>query len=330
MLVAGDGSIAGRAVSKEDGSFSVNAPRDGNYSIRVLRIGFRPTTAGPVELHAATPMRRDVPLSGRVWVLPSVQVTDRGQCQVHPDTSAIAFRLWDEARIALLATVLTESEPLGVRLTHDERTFDASGGKVLVDSSSTTDGSSRKPIVTLVPDSLAQSGYTTNDDHGGTTYWGECLLESFAWGHCIRPGLRPAPAATAGVLGVGFDPPTQNAHVDVRGVLWIDRRSGLRSGGLWRAWSCRKAATGTWRLCAPRRNWTVDAGGSARRSSDQLASHSTVPGAPPGRRTNQRWSVHGRVRHPRAAARGAILGRGRVSGRPVTDSQAPPCARWSP
>jgi hypothetical protein len=302
MLVAGDGSIAGRAVSKEDGSFSVNAPRDGSYSIRVLRIGFRPTTAGPVELHAATAMRRDVPLSGRVRVLPSVQVTDRGQCQVHPDSTAIAFRLWDEARIALLATILTESEPLGVRLTHDERTFDASGDKVLVDSSSTADGSSRKPIVTLTPDSLARGGYTTNDDHGGTTYWGPdanvLLSESFASTHCIRPELPPADTGSlAGVLGVEFEPAdSKRGHVDVRGVLWIDRHSAelrsldytyvnvapvverARSGG---HVEFLRLPDGTWTVS----RWWIR---SPIVETRFFREPSTLPGAPPGQRTSQR------------------------------------------
>jgi hypothetical protein len=302
MLVGGDGSVAGRAVSKEDGSFSVNAAHDGSYTIRVLRIGFRPTIAGPVELHAATPARRDVALSGRVWLLPPVQVTDRGQCQVHPDSTAIAFRLWDEARIALLATVLTESEPLGVRLTHDERTFDASGGKVLVDSSSTTDGSSRKPIVTLTPDSLARGGYATNDDRGGTTYWGPdanvLLSESFASTHCIRPQLPPADTGSlAGVLGVGFEPAdVKRGHVDVRGVLWVDRRSAeLRSLDYTYvnvASVVEHAGAGghVEFLRLPDGSWTVGRWWirSPIVETTIFREPSTVPGAPPGQRTSQR------------------------------------------
>jgi hypothetical protein len=302
MLVGGDGSIAGRSVSKEDGSFSVNAARDGSYSIRVLRIGFRPTIAGPVELRAATPLRHDVALSGRVRVLPSVQVTDRGQCQVHPDTSAIAFRLWDEARTALLATILTESEPLGVRLTHDERTFDASGGKVLVDSSSTTDGSSRHPIVTLAPDSLARSGYTTTDDSGGTTYWGPdanvLLSESFASTHCIRPQLPPADTGSlAGVLGVGFEPAdSKHGHVDVRGVLWIDRHSAeLRSLDYTYVNVApvvdRAGAGGHVEfLRLPDGSWTVGRWWirSPIVETQLFREPSTVPGTPPGQRKSQR------------------------------------------
>jgi hypothetical protein len=304
MLIAADGAVAGRAVSKEDGTFSVSATADGKYTIRVLRIGFRPTIAGPVDLRAAATTRRDVPLSGRVWLLPSVQVTDHGQCQVRPDTNATAFRLWDEARTALLATVLTESEPLGVRMTRDERTFDASGHNVLVDSSFALDGQSRRPIVTLPPDSLARGGYAENDVRGGTTYWGPdatvLLSESFASSHCIRPELPPADTGSlAGVLGVAFEPAGSRAardHVEVRGVLWIDRRTAeLRSldytyanvpsiverAGAGGHIEFLRLPDGSWTVS----RWWIRSPMIERTITREVA---TVPGSPPGQRTSLR------------------------------------------
>jgi hypothetical protein len=236
MLLAPDGAVVARAVSKADGAFAVSASGGGRYTVRVLRIGFRPTIAGPFDLRAGATTTRDIALSGRVWLLPEVQVTDRGQCQMRPDTNAVAFRLWEAARTALLAAVLTESEPLGVRMTRSDRTLDASGRNILDDSSATSDGSSRHPIVTLPPDSLARNGYATNDNRGGTTYWGPdanvLLSESFASSHCIHAEVPPADTGSlAGVLGVAFDPAgPRQTRVEVRGVLWVDRKSAeLRS-----------------------------------------------------------------------------------------------------
>jgi len=302
MLLAPDGSVAGRVVSREDGSFNVGAPTDGRYTVRVLRIGYRPTVAGPFQLRAGSAMARDVALSGRVWMLPSVQVTDRGQCQVRPDTNGAAFRLWDEARTALLATVLTQSEPLGVRLTRDDRTLDANGRNVLQDSTSTMDGTSRRPIVTLAPEVLARDGYVTTDDRGGTSYWGPdasvLLSESFASSHCIRAELPPADTgALRGVLGVAFEPSgSRREHVDVRGVLWIDRESAeLRSLD----YSYVNVASAVERAHAgghveflrlPDGTWTVGRWWirSPILQTTLTREPSTLPGAPPPVRTSQR------------------------------------------
>jgi hypothetical protein len=330
MLVAADGGIVGRAVSREDGSFSVSAPGDGTYTIRVLRIGFRPTTTGPVDLRAAAAVRRDVALSGRVWILPSVQVTDHGQCHVRPDTNATAFRLWDEARIALLATLLTQSEPLGVRMTRDDRTLDASGRNVVVDSSSTMEGASRRPVVTLSPDSLARGGYVTTDNRGGTSYWGPdasvLLSESFASSHCIRAELPPADTGSlAGVLGVAFEPTASHrGHVEVRGVLWIDRTSAeLRSLDYTyvnaAAIAERSAAGGHLEfLRLPDGTWTVSRWWirSPMIETTITREPSTIPGAPPGQRTSQRLiGIHESRGDLLELRRGGVMWweRGRVS-----------------
>lgn len=235
MLVGANGTIAGRVVTREDGRYNLAASAPGKYSVRVLRIGRQPTTVGPFDLAIGSTLTKDVAISGRVSVLPTIEVTDRSRCQVRPDSSAAAFRLWDAARTALLATMLTQSEPLGVRLTQSERTLDADGRNVVADSTSTVEGTSRKPFVTLSPDSLARSGYAESDARGGTTYWApdaEVLLsESFAASHCIHAELPPSDTGWyAGVLGVAFEPVSKGEHADVRGVLWIDRASAeLRS-----------------------------------------------------------------------------------------------------
>jgi carboxypeptidase family protein len=302
MLVGTNGSVVGRVVSKEDGSFSVAAPAAGAYGVRVLRIGFRPTVAGPFDLAARTTTTRDIALSGRVRILPSVQVTDRGQCELHPDTNATAFRLWDEARTALLATVLTESEPLGVRLTRSDRTLDTDGRNVLSDTTSTSDGASRHPIVSLPPDSLARNGYATTDDRGGTTYWGPdanvLLSESFASSHCIRPELPPADTGSlAGVLGVAFEPAgPKRARVDVRGVLWIDRKTAeLRSldyayANVTPVVERSRAGGHVEFLRLPDGTWAVSRWWIRSPMIETMISRepSIVPGSPPGERSSQR------------------------------------------
>lgn len=302
MLVGGDGAVIGRVVSKEDGTFSVAAPVGGRYGVRILRIGFRPTLAGPFDLAGGATTTRDIALSDRVWILPSVQITDRGQCQLRPDTNGTAFRLWDEARTALLAAVLTESSPLGVRVTRSDRTLGADGRNVLADSTSTSDGTSRRPIVSLPPDSLALYGYTTIDDRGGTTYWGPdanvLLSDSFASSHCIRPELPPADTGSlAGVLGVAFEPTgDRRTQADVRGVLWIDRKTAeLRSldySYVNVAPIVERARAGghVEFLRLPDGSWTVSRWWIRSPLIETTISReaSTIPGSAPGERSTQR------------------------------------------
>lgn len=302
LLLAPNGGVIARGVSRADGGFGVSATAEGRYMIRVLRIGFRPTSAGPFDLHAGITTSSDIALSGRVWMLPEVQVTDRGQCQIHPDTNTAAFRLWDAARTALLAAVLTESEPLGVRITRSDRTLDASGRNVLDDSSSTMDGTSRHPTVTLPADSLERNGYATYDDRGGTTYWGPdanvLLSESFASSHCIHAELPPADTGSlAGVLGVAFDPAgARRAQVDVRGVLWVDRTSAeLRSLDYTYvnvASIAERAGAGghTEFLRLPDGTWTISRWWIRLPIIETTISRepSTLPGSPPTQRSSQR------------------------------------------
>jgi hypothetical protein len=118
-----------------------------------------------------------------------------------------------------------------VTLTTHDRTFDASGARVLADSSATVSGRATKPFMTLAPDSLARGGYVTRDATGGQTYWApdaEVLLsESFLRTHC----LELAPAAQEKLIGVAFRPmQARDRLVDVSGVLWLDRANAeLRS-----------------------------------------------------------------------------------------------------
>jgi hypothetical protein len=141
------------------------------------------------------------------------------------------------------------------------------------------------------------------DDRGGTTYWGPdanvLLSESFASSHCIRPELPPADTGSlAGVLGVAFEPAGRAAreHVDVRGVLWIDRRTAeLRSldytyanvpslverAGAGGHIEFLRLPDGSWTVS----RWWIRSPMIERTITREMA---TVPGSPPGQRTSLR------------------------------------------
>ena len=230
MLLGADGSVVARTVTREGGEFSLAATTAGSYTVRVLRIGYQPTVAGPYTLGAGATLTADVRVTGRIVVLPQVDVNDRSECRVRPDSTAVAFQLWDMARTALMAAALTQSRSYGVRITRSDRMLDRDATRVLTDSTWTREGMSSNPITSLPPDSLAKIGYVTRDDAGGTTYWGPdanvLLADSFAAGHCIRTQRPVADTGVLqGVVGVAFEPVKRTDKVDISGVLWLDRQT---------------------------------------------------------------------------------------------------------
>jgi hypothetical protein len=229
LLVDSAGRTVARAASRENGAYAVAAPAAGAFTLRVLRIGFAPTTAGPLALRAGATLTRDVTLTGRPVRLTEVRVSDRATCRVQTDSSAAAFRVWEEARKALLGEALTRREPLTMRVTTSERALDAAGARVVHDTSVTRTVASVRPFVSRAADSLAAAGYVARDVAGGWIFWApdaEVLLsESFATTHCFRAEAPSADSARlAGLVGVAFAPARARPDVaEVEGVLWLDR-----------------------------------------------------------------------------------------------------------
>ena len=232
LLVDSTGRIGGRGASRESGTFSVAADRPGRYTVKVLRIGFGPTTAGPLQLTRGATTPIDIQLTGKVVRIAELRITDRAPCEVRPDSGAVAFRLWDEARKALLATQLTQSEPLTMRISSTERKLDRDGVRVLAESIDVRTVSTVRPFASLAPDSLVANGYVVRGAGGETFYWAPdadvLLSESFASTHCLRPQRSPADTSvSANWVGIAFEPSGEARGVaDVEGVLWLDRATG--------------------------------------------------------------------------------------------------------
>lgn len=231
LLVDSTGRVAARGATQEHGVYGVTANRPGRYTIRVLRIGYAPTVVGPVRVALGAPTPLDVKLTGTAVRIAELRIVDRAPCQVRPDSGAVAFRLWEEARTALLATTLTQGEQLTMRTSTNQRMLDARGERVLADSSDVRTVATVKPFVSLSPDSLANAGYVQRNALGETLFWAPdadvLLSESFASSHCLRaerPAVDTGPAARW--IGIAFLPSGAPRGVaDVEGVLWLDGTS---------------------------------------------------------------------------------------------------------
>jgi hypothetical protein len=226
QLLDSAGRVAAQALSGERGEFRISVASAGVYHLRALRIGFRPTTSGPIALTSDAVVVHELVLTGLPITLDTVRVVDRSSCrQMSGDSAAATFAVWEQVRTALTAATLTSIESgIGSTTVSYERTLDASGRRIRQQHSTLQSGYVREPWRSLGSDSLHRIGYVVTDRSNTTTYYGpglDVLLSSvFIEDHCFRlthDGDR---------LGLVFEPRRERSRVaEIRGTLWLDRAS---------------------------------------------------------------------------------------------------------
>jgi hypothetical protein len=222
------GAALGQTLSREDGSFALQLTAPGSVDLRALRIGQRPTVVSALSVESGQTITARIVLVNAPLPLASVGVRKRTSCRIRPDSGQLVAELWQEARKALLATQLTQSDAsLIATVTTFDRSEDLSGSIPLGEHVQTRTGPTRKPFASRPADSLAKFGYATAT-HTTTTFIAPdadvLLSESFAGAHCVY--VAPAPKDHPEWIGIGFSPTNDNlGFVDIEGTLWLDRAS---------------------------------------------------------------------------------------------------------
>ena len=220
------GTPLGQTLSREDGSFTLVLTAAGTVDLRALRIGQRPTVLPSLAVDAGQVTTARIVLTNAPLPLSSVGVRKRTSCRIRPDSGQLVAQLWQEARKALLATQLTQSDAsLIATVTTFDRAEDLSGSTSMGEHVRTRTGPTRKPFASRAADSLAKFGYATAT-HTSTTFIAPdadvLLSESFAGVHCVY--VAPAPKEHREWIGIGFSPTNDNlGFVDIEGTLWLDR-----------------------------------------------------------------------------------------------------------
>ncbi len=228
IVIAADanGVDVAQTTSGQSGAFDLQLPRSGQYRIRALRLGFRPTRVAPVDVAADQTRSIRIILSPSIVSLAQVRVRGQSVCGVRADSGQLVADLWQQARFALLSTALAPAEQQLVwSATSYERTLDPSGSVVRAESVTVVRGARARPFGSVPVDALADAGYVI-EDKTGVTYRApdaEVLLsESFAAGHCFT--AVPPPLAHPEWVGLNVTPARARARLsDIDGVLWIDR-----------------------------------------------------------------------------------------------------------
>ena len=221
------GAIVRSSLTNRSGAFTIAARTPGVYSLHVLRIGYRPFDSGRIVVDASA-RALSIFWSAPPIVLASQRVSGARTCRLAADSGTMVVRVWEEARKALLASLLADEQGmLDITRLNLSRTLDSSGRVVRRQRVVSERAQSFHAYASLAPDTLAARGYVRDDPSGVSFYAPDALAllaDSFIGMHCfsVRDGIREH----AGEVGLSFEPhDLLDGRVDIRGTFWIERRS---------------------------------------------------------------------------------------------------------
>jgi hypothetical protein len=249
VLLDSTGRALATRLAEDGGSFSFIAPTSGHFVVRVERIGFRSTTSAPFVVRQGDTVDVPVALAGEGVSLRAVVVNADRRCVVRPQEGVAMAQLWNEARKALKTTQLTQLAQATAKARRDPHRFHVRWRKFRHDLAPQTldvmhseqvelEGETVTPFVSEDPVLLARDGYVTGGYMTGAVESGSVfyapdadvlLSDLFLDTHCFRL-QAPDHDRRDDLIGLAFEPVGQAndrriGHVDVRGVLWLDRAS---------------------------------------------------------------------------------------------------------
>lgn len=222
LLVDAGGSVVGRTVSRDSGTFTLAAPVAGTFRVRALRIGFAPTVSDVLTLPRGGTRTIDLPLNSHLVTLSEVNITDAPRCSPTLDGGPSAFQPWDEARKALELASLSAAMPYEVEMARHERRRDARSGRVLSESAEVRRGMSLRPFVSRPPGELDSLGYVRSDGDSLTFHAPDAavlLSPSFGSTHCFRR----APDKDGDIV-IAFTPTPDRQRSDIAGTITLSSR----------------------------------------------------------------------------------------------------------
>lgn len=213
-----------RLATDDAGRFVIVLERADSVLVRVLRPGFRPQVLLPVAVPVDSTVTLHVVLHAEAVTLAPLRVEEHRVCG--PRGEAVAWTLWEQARVALQSVVLAERDPaLRIEGIEFDAEVTADDALVVRDSSLVrVAGDPRRPAAHY--DSLFRFGYVRRVADT-TTYFTPTLPviadDRFAEHYCFRRVVDEAryPDWT----GVEFEPARRPGPgvADVAGTFWLDR-----------------------------------------------------------------------------------------------------------
>jgi len=221
-------SVVVQVLSNDGGGFEIRLPSIGMYTIEVKRIGVKRVRLTPFAVGEGETKRLDISLEPVPAVLSSVNITGRTSCVRNPQANAKTAALWEDARAALTAAVITRSLTVGddsVMLF--QRKLDVDSWKVLYENRQKVSASIDHPFKSLPAEVLSVGGYVTVNQDGSTDYYAPdadvLLSDTFLADHCFK--IQPGTFEHTGYVGLAFQPVKERKKPDIKGVLWMDAKT---------------------------------------------------------------------------------------------------------
>jgi hypothetical protein len=230
VLVDASGKQVGGALSGADGAFLLSAPGPGRFQLRAERIGVRGAASRSLELAAGqtVELRLAAPAAAAFALEGLVVRRERKRCRALPRAGEPAAAVWAEVRKALGVAAWTERQrAFSFRLVQHERELDPASLAVRREATRYLAGVAANPYQTRTPRELAERGYV--EARGDTSVYfapdaGVLLSDEFLDAHCFW--LEAGGREEQGLVGLAFEPTRTARRTGIRGVLWVDRRSG--------------------------------------------------------------------------------------------------------
>lgn len=231
MVVVFDsaGARVAGAITNDSGRFALRLPKAGRFALRAERIGYISGAPVPFAVEPGATVMEHVVAASAVAVLPTDTITGDKRCVVRATEGAKTAVLWEEARKALYASQLADSQKLVFAVVRKYwGRVDATGSILHVDSMKFDSSTVEHPFETpLTPEELTKFGYGLGGKRRDSAYAAPdadvLLSDAFASAHCFQ--VRLDGDGHKGMVGLAFSPARKVNFAEVTGVLWLDSAS---------------------------------------------------------------------------------------------------------
>ncbi|HLA89386.1 MAG TPA: carboxypeptidase regulatory-like domain-containing protein [Gemmatimonadaceae bacterium] len=225
--IAASGVAGEPVLTSPEGMAILRVGAAGVYRARVRRIGYTPFTSDELRVAGADDPVVTLTVPSLRVALAAVRVTARRSCDRRvASPSAEASTLWEEVRKALEASQLSRTGMfVSTTAVTFERQFGENGQLEKVDTIARGVAGSR-PFSARDPASLERAGYVEGSSRSGWTFYGPdeqaLLSDVFTTMHCLRLADSVRKDGPRTLVGLAFDPRTDNRVPDIQGTIWVD------------------------------------------------------------------------------------------------------------